>query len=348
MSFFEYENMSIVAHSHIHTPMIEKQQKTDHDAELMDLPRHLVSNVLHSLDLQTSAPMRKVCTMFKNGMPEHPCLDKYALAWSTQTFPVAEEDEETDSHLQSLFYDSCKFSSSDYEGLTRCGQTDYLFADDLWWHVILDNNVDAAMVLLEKEPSCYSIPLCALVCAKSSTMLHFIENRTSLNLKHDALEMYLHHKNNHSISNDKGLLFLQILVGAGASLQAMAKKIVSNVDTILALLAGLETDLERHPLIKEINSPGVMLGLCCRVCITNLQLLGIWVFHSLIEQCNPEYESRIIGFLQEHFDGDFDDRNELDGEGRTVLQVLYTKRPLNRNILKVFNDWKHDDIEFYE
>lgn len=327
--------------------------KMDHEQPATHLPPNLWNDIVHSITLRCCSPMRAVCSEFKKAMPSFPCLDKYALAWSTKQYPLPNKQEQ---ELEDLFYDSSKYSCSEYIGLTRIQNTDYLFQDQLWLNIIISDDLKAATILAQHLPvtvhenqnTTNSISTCALVCVQSLQMFQILEKYTDLNIQHDCVAMILHHINCHDSQNDGGRQFLKLLIQAGADLKKMAIRISTDNDLLTQLQRGLFMNQKSHPLVLEMNKADVLVEMCCRICADNMQYLGIFAFHNLIEQCTVDNEKQIIRVFQEHFGGDMDERNEENNGGKTVLEVLYAKRPLNRNILQVLNQWKHSDVEFFE
>lgn len=255
----------------------------------------------------------------------------------------------------------------------KIGSASYLFVPELWKNIFGRNDVRAAEYLLSTSGDISSnikimtgrcnaprdadihLSACDLNHIGSAEMWCVIDafakkqQPQTFSLQQCASEIYFHEKLAHQ-NYDQAESTLNDMIIAGVDSFILAMDVKSNSDLLEGLLQNMDAEMMRaNPIVQEFHSVKLLVTICCHDCaLTLIMNYEISVYHEIIRQCVPELEDAIVRMLQRTFaTADYDERNYLDGEGRTVLEVLYAIRPLNRRLLVFFNQWKHDHEEFF-
>lgn len=72
-------------------------------------------------------------------------------------------------------------------------------------------------------------------------------------------------------------------------------------------------------------------------------------FHIMAAGYSVELERNVIKLFEDYFMKlSIYERNLVDDDGMTVLEILYKTRPLNRSLLSILNRFKHSDRVFLQ
>lgn len=320
-----------------------------------ELPHNVMSNVLHKLSYSTSVGLKALDKAFNKVVPLEPCLRRYVMDWSTR---------DLSSDLMTVCSCSATHSEDMMNNRNNCdchrfkeiGLVSYLFVPQLWLNIFVQDDVRAATYLLNTPGMVssgfeildtvdygavrdYTVHLtsCNLAFIKSSDMWQTLDqftkqqNPRKFNLQQRAFEIYAHRKQNHNdAAGAEKLLQDMVKAGVDAHILAVLTKESLSMMRVLMQQMNIET-LKSNPIVKELSSLKVLVTTCCtRSARVMKHNLVIDVCHEVVRQCTSEFQDRVIEMLERVFmDQDMDERNDMNIHGETVLQVLYSVRPLN-------------------
>jgi len=156
-------------------------------------------------------------------------------------------------------------------------------------------------------------------------------------------------------------------VGRGEQMLAMLHQLGCTNRAIAEKIEDIETDDDDEELEDNVctrffdifgDSDPVMqelqqVDLLCRLEWYNpysTLVSHLHPFHIMAAGYDSDDEDSVLGCFREFMDYDVDTRNEDGGDGHdymTVLEIVYKTRPLNRNLLVILNQMKHNEVVFF-
>lgn len=342
------------------------------NATLLDLPKVELSGIFHKLDFEDIAQLKLVSKSPELNVPLSACLGLYALDWSTDSLPSAMD-------MKQFYYGRTHPACYLHLKPRTVDGIHYLFSSNLWDAIFRQDDVEAATHLLLESTGAFQkltildssrydtalqstnmhIDMCTICKVHSTAMwavlVQFGMRRHDdvFDLQDHAFSIYLHesidHHNAHSAHR-----ILTRMVEAGVDPVLLAREVLADENKLERLWYATSCVRchmrQLNPIVIQMSSPQLLVELCSRTeDVNRLRVLfGIYVFHEAVKNCTLEIEDKVLALLARTFHHSRDERNQINAQYETVLEVLYKKRPLNRKVLQFFNSWKHNTTEFLE
>lgn len=322
----------------------------------------LLNIILKQTTLRDARGLKNVSKKYEALLPSHAPLHKYIIDWHTEDLPALVP-------IKQHWYTIDEFVFS----------TNY----SVWCNIFSDNNLPAALLFCKAKSNRKEenwIGVNSLACITSIEMMQIVMKHGLVETRCSCQESFRDSTNpgftleQHGIriyvaavmKNTDGVI-LPILNELGITNHQLAVQLLlahsphqsSNLALAMRLLYFLLEETESEdptddPVYSLIDSVPVLIEYI-KACgssfdVADLDRLAIFPFHILAKGYPAEYEEDVLEIFKQHFlyGTTEDERNSTDESGDTVLRMLYTTRPLNRNLLVVLNKFGHDDELYYE
>lgn len=296
--------------------------------DLMDAP--LLSLVIHSLQLTTASKLQAVCKSYKNKMPNQTELFEYTRVWSSDIF------RNEDAYVEGCQCNACKSIVVDLDGVR------YVLWNDSWELIFDDDNVSAYKLLMKKNQP---IPVCAFQTIQSTEMWSkVLENYNTSAM----VSIWLHQLNHHD--TDAAFVMLDEMSKAGCDMQNLLIGILNhtedeedydNLSTRVGNLCITDTVMVNHLTTWQVLT---QLGSYYDIVMFQ-EHFDIWPLHELVRQYDAENSKEILEAVQRLFPDDREERNAVDEDGDTVLDIVFRQKQ-NVGLRQFFNRYKHNGSFF--
>ena len=303
---------------------------------LFKLPQHLLKSIVHIPALKSLTGFRTTSKGCKALLPSDTTWYKYAIQWG----PAIDQCEDM-------------YTISQKPG--------YKVSTEIVQQICTSNDIHAMTRLLQIEPCLIEDsewPLCAWGHRiRSSGMLQtMMKNSDTINkfLIGNTVMIYAHFLIAHD-SFENAEQFMYGMIRAGSSIVDIINNSSHLFQSIYLLhnMIGHTTHAQRQRsiLFRALHHPNLLRKLTSMDHVWILRwTLNIYVFHVIIEACDHVSEADTVNMVTKLIEVDnIDELNHRNQKGLTILDILYKKRPLNRQILQVLNQsqYKHDTHKFF-
>jgi hypothetical protein len=306
---------------------------------LLSLPLHLQHHVLQQILLKHTTGVRASSRHGLTMSPIPVSIYPYIRTWSIGVEQQRQRIEDGRKHCRWMAVDAIVFK----------------VVRGMWSKIFIADNIQAADIMALQAKSigtacstCSTTPtMCELTSMRSSAMLAVVVQRWSLEKMLGIAGALLVH----AVFHHRGATIMSLLQLLSTERGGIQSTIARQILHDSTLMNHVWNNIRYPTVLNEVRA--AVIGELTQMRDAEhaqdiMDKTGEPVFHLLVRSCNASNEDATIAALRRCFmDCPLHIRNAHSIPfGDTVLQELYRKRPLNRNIASLMNAWPRNSILF--